>query len=274
MSEPATRAETLRELHHGPEILVLLNAWDCASARIFEEAGFPAIATTSAGVAFSSGYRDGQRIPQDEMLATVKKIASCVGIPVTADLEGGYGDVEKTAKGLLEAGAVGLNIEDLNHEKPGELIEVRKQVQSIRAVRRTGEEHGVKIVINARTDQYLGEIGEPAKRFERAHERLSAYIEAGADCLFVPGISDEETIGLLVQTLKFPINILAGAGAPPIARLRELGVRRVSVGSGIMRTAMGATRRAAQELKRNGTYAAMLEGAIPYEEANRLFDRE
>lgn len=268
------KADALRKLHQGAEILVLPNAWDCASARIFEEAGFPAIATTSAGVAFSLGYPDGQRIPRDEMLASVRRIASCVRVPVTADLESGYDDVAKTTMGLIESGAVGLNIEDSDRRKARTLVEVSKQVQNIKIVRRVGEERGVRIVINARTDQYLEQIGEPAARFDRACERLRAYIEAGADCVFVPGVSDEESIGRLVQALKFPLNILVGAGSPAVSRLRELGVKRVSVGSGITRTAMGATRRAARELRRSGTYTAMLEGAIPYADANRLFERE
>lgn len=270
----AEKAEALRKLHHGPDVLVLPNAWDCASARIFEEAGFPAIATTSAGVAFAHGYSDGQRISSEEMLSAVKRIASCVRVPVTADLEAGYEDISKTVTGLIESGAVGLNLEDSDVRNPRVLADLSKMVQKINTVRRVGDERGVRIVINARTDQYLAEMGEPATRFERACERARAYIDAGADCVFVPGVSDEETIGRLVQALRFPLNILAGAGAPPIPRLRELGVKRVSVGSGISRTAMGATRRAAQELKRTGTYAAMLEGAIPYAEANRLFARD
>lgn len=273
MINQGEKAESLRKLHHGSEILVLPNAWDCASARIFEEAGFPAIATTSAGVAFSLGFPDGQRISREEMLASVRRIASCVKVPVTADLEGGYEDISKTATGLIVSGAVGLNIEDSERTGARRLIEIGKQIQKIKIVRRVGEESGVRIVINARTDQYLEEIGEPATRFKRTCERLRAYIDAGADCVFAPGVTDEETIGRLVQALKFPINILVGAGAPSIPRLQELGIKRVSVGSGIMRTAMGATRRAARELKASGTYTAMLDGAIPYTDANELFER-
>jgi 2-methylisocitrate lyase-like PEP mutase family enzyme len=208
------------------------------------------------------------------MLGSVRRIASRVRVPVTADLEAGYDDVAKTAIGLIESGAVGLNLEDLEDRNSRTLVDLSQQVQKIKAVRRVGEQRGVRIVINARTDQYLAQIGEPAARFDRACERLRAYIEAGADCVFVPGVSDEETIGRLARALNFPLNILVGAGSPSVARLRELGVKRVSVGSGITRTAMGATRRAAQELKRGGTYATMLEGAFPYAEANRLFERE
>jgi 2-methylisocitrate lyase-like PEP mutase family enzyme len=208
------------------------------------------------------------------MLACVKRIASRVRVPVTADLEAGYDDIAKTAIGLIESGAVGLNLEDLEDANSRTLVELSRQVQKIKAVRRVGEERGVRIVINARTDQYLTQIGEAAKRFDRACDRLRAYIDAGADCVFVPGINDEETIGRFVEALKFPLNILVGAGSPSVSRLRELGVRRVSVGSGITRTAMGATRRAAEQLQRTGTYSAMADGAIPYAEANGLFATE
>lgn len=272
MSEQAAKAEKLRKLHHGPKILVLPNAWDAASARIFEEAGFPAIATTSAGVAFALGYPDGQFIPREEMLAVVKRIASSVRAPVTADLEAGYEDVAKTAMSAIEAGAVGLNIEDMNHADGG-LFSTAQQVEKIKTVRQVGERLGVRLVINARTDQYLAEIGEPATRFDRARERLRAYIEAGADCVFAPGVTDEATIARLVSTLKFPLNALAQPPSPPIAKLQELGVARVSVGAGIMRATMGLTQRAAKELHDNGTYRAMFEGAMTWDQANGLFQK-
>jgi 2-methylisocitrate lyase-like PEP mutase family enzyme len=270
VSELAAKAEQLRQLHQGPRILVLPNAWDAASARIFEDAGFPAIATTSAGVAFALGYPDGQLIPRDEMLAAVKTIASRVQVPVTADLEAGYEDVAKTAMSAIEAGAVGLNIEDMNHSEGG-LFSTSQQVEKIKTVRRVGESLGVRLVINARTDQYLAEIGEPATRFERACERLRAYIEAGADCVFAPGVTDEATIGRLVTSLRFPLNVLAQPPSPPVAKLQELGVARVSTGAGIMRAAMGLTQRAAEELHGSGTYRAMFEGAMSWDKANGLF---
>lgn len=260
-----SKTETLRALHHGPEVLVLPNAWDCASARIFEELGFPAIATTSAGVAFSLGYADGQNIPGKEMLAAVARIARCVDVPVTADLEGGYGDISETAAALLESGAVGLNLEDILGHGPESLASIDEQVSRIAAVRKTG------VVVNARTDLYLMRIGDDANRFDRACDRLKAYRDAGADCVFIPGITSEDLIGRFVEALKFPINILAVAGVPPIARLKELGVARVSVGSGMMRSAMGHTRRIAEDLKKTGRFDKMIEGSIPYAEANALF---
>jgi 2-methylisocitrate lyase-like PEP mutase family enzyme len=270
MSEQSAKAEKLRKLHHGPKILVLPNAWDAASARIFEDAGFPAIATTSAGVAFSLGYPDGQFIPADEMLAAVKKIASSVKVPVTADLEAGYDDPAKTATAAIEAGAVGLNIEDFDHAN-GALFPIALQVAKIKTMRRVADSLGVPLVINARTDQYLAEIGEPATRFAQARERLQAYIKAGADCVFAPGVTDEATIARLVAELKFPLNILAQAPSPRVSRLQALGVARVSTGAGIARAAMGVTQRAARELRDHGTYSAMLDGAMSWDEANGLF---
>jgi 2-methylisocitrate lyase-like PEP mutase family enzyme len=272
MTTQSEKAELLRRLHHGPDILVLPNAWDCASARIVECAGFPAIASTSAGLANSLGYPDGQRIPREVMLAAVKRIAACVAVPVTADLEAGYEDIAKTTAGLVDSGAVGLNLEDLDYGVAEGLLDIGRQIQKIAAVRRIGDELGVKLVINARTDVYLAQIGDPESRFGRACDRLRAYIGAGADCVFIPGISEAGLIGRFVQTLKFPINILAVAGTPSVQRLKELGVARVSVGSGIMRATMGLTRQIAQELRTRGTYDKMIEGAIPYAEANRLFE--
>ncbi|MFZ3217252.1 MAG: isocitrate lyase/phosphoenolpyruvate mutase family protein [Candidatus Acidiferrales bacterium] len=272
MSTQNEKAELLRKLHHGPKILVLPNAWDCASARLFERAGFAAIATTSAGVAFSQGYADGERIPREQMIAVVQRISGCVQIPVTADLESGYGDAAKTTAELIAAGAVGLNLEDMDHAA-GKLVDIAAHAAKVATVRRVSDELGVKVVINARTDVYLAQVGEPATRFARACERLQAYRAAGADCVFLPGVADEDIIRRAVETLKFPLNILAGAGTPPIARLQELGVARVSTGAAIMRATMGLTRRIAHELRQAGTYGAMLEGAVPFAEASKYFEK-
>ena len=271
MKGQADKATKLRALHHGPEMLVLPNAWDCASARVFEDAGFTAIATTSAGVAFSLGYPDGEYIRPEQMLMAVKRIADCVNVPVTADLEAGYDDPAVTTAAVVEAGAVGLNIEDLDGGSPGELVELDAQVQKILTIRRVGEELGVALVINARTDVYLAQIGEPAARFGLALERLHAYIEAGADCVFVPGISDEALIHEFVGALRFPLNILIGPGMPALNRLQEIGVARVSTGSGIARATIGLTRRIAREIKETGSLASVFDGAISYADANRLF---
>ena len=266
MTQPE-KAAVLRKLHGGPSVLLLPNVWDAASARIVERAGFPAVASSSAGIAFALGYPDGEAIPPAGMLEQIRRIARAVAVPVSADLEAGYGDIEQTAEGLMEAGAVGLNLEDF---QGGALIPLPAQLEKIRAVQRIGERTGVPIVINARTDIYLEQIGDPAARFERAVERLSAYRDAGADCLFVPGVRDEETISRLVAALRFPLNILGGPGVPPVSRLQELGVARVSLGSGPMRAAMGLMRRIAEELRDAGTYTRMLADPVTYPEANAL----
>jgi 2-methylisocitrate lyase-like PEP mutase family enzyme len=263
----AEKAALLRQLHHGPSILRLCNVWDAASARIVEEAGFPAIATSSAGVAFSLGYPDVEAIPAAEMLTNVGRIVRVVTVPVTADLEAGYEDIERTAAGLVEAGAVGLNLEDFQN---GKLVNLAAQIEKIHAVRRVGERLGVPIVINARTDIYLAQLGDAATRFERSVERLLAYRDAGADCLFVPGVYDQETIAALVKALQFPLNILATAGALTVDQLQQLGVARVSLGSGPMRATMGLIRRIAEEFRDSGMYNRMLEAPVTYSNANEL----
>lgn len=261
------KAALLRQLHHGPAILRVANVWDGASARIVERAGFPVIATGSAGVAFSLGYPDTEAMPLEEMLGQVRRIVRMVSAPVTADLMAGFHDVEKTAAGLVAAGGVGMNLEDF---QDGRLVEVPRQVEKIQAVRRTGERLRVPIVINARCDIYLEQIGDAATRFERTVERLLAYKDAGADCVFVPGVRDEETIGRLVEAVRFPLNVLAGPGIPPVARLQQLGVARISVGSGPMRATMALTQAMAEEFRDAGTFTRMLDRTILYADANKL----
>ncbi len=259
-----SKTSLLRQLHQGPKILVLPNAWDAASARIFETTGFPAIATTSAGVANSLGYPDGEHISRDEMIDAVRRIVNAVSVPVTADVEAGYGDALKTAQALVQIGACGMNFEDSTRE--GSLVDASAQAKIIESIRSNTD-----LVINARTDVLLLGIGDPATRLERAIERLNAYRAAGADSLFVPGVRDAETIAKLARAVRGPLNILAVAGAPPIAELERLGVRRVTIGSGAMRATMGLTQRIAQELFERGTYSSFTEGSIAYPDANRLF---
>jgi len=270
-----TKATIFRALHSGPEILLLPNAWDVASARILEEAGCTAIATTSAGIAFSHGYPDGQRIFPGEMLEQVHRIAKALRVPVTADVEAGYGnrpeDAARTARGVIEAGAVGMNLEDATGDAEKPLVELSLQLEKIHAVKEAASSLEVPLVLNARTDVYLLQVGHPDKRYDDAVRRLRAFREAGADCIFVPGVTDETTIARLLSDLGCPVNILAGPGSPTVPELRKLGVARVSLGSGPMRATMGLLRRIANELKSAGTYSA-LENAPPHTEMNRLFE--
>lgn len=273
MSGLLEKAERLRALHRGSRPLVLANVWDAASARIVARAGFPAIATTSAGIAFSFGYPDGERIPRERMLEAVSLICSAVAVPVTADMEAGYGDspeeMEATAKGVLDAGAIGMNIEDGTRDPARPLADLSLQLDKIRAVRGAAQSRGVPLVLNARTDAYLRGVGAAKEQFVESVRRGEAYRDAGADCVFVPGLIDAATIGRLVRELGCPINVLAGPGCPSIDELATLGVARVSLGSGPMRASVTLLRRLAEELRTEGTYSA-LEGLISHTEMNEL----
>ena len=266
------KANAFRALHHG-RTLLLPNVWDVASARILEESGFSALATTSAGVAFSLGYPDGQRISREEMLARVARIAKAVKVPVTADAEAGYGDrpedAARTAREVIEAGAVGMNLEDGTEDSAHPLVELALQLEKIRAVREAALKSGVLLVLNARTDVYLAQVGAAETRYDETLRRAVAFRDAGADCVFVPGLKDVETIARLVRDVKCPVNILAGPGSPPVPELQKNGVARVSLGSGPMRATLGLLKRIAEELRTSGTYTGML-GAPSHTDVNRL----
>ena len=273
----AAKAETLRKLHHGPKLLALPNAWDVVSARVVEELGYPAIATSSAAVAFSRGYPDGQRISRDEMLDVVARIARAVRVPVTADTESGYAktpeEIADFTKALVASGAVGLNFEDITGDDESTHVELSLQIKKIRAIRETSAALGIHLVINARTDIYLMPIGPEATRFERTVERLRAYREAGADCLFVPGLCDRDTIAKLVKAVAAPINILASPGCPSLQELQKMGVARVSAGSSAMRAAMGAYQRLAKDWLALGSYDSLTQCTIPYAHLNEMMAR-
>jgi 2-methylisocitrate lyase-like PEP mutase family enzyme len=273
VESPANKAIQFRQLHRGPHVLILPNAWDVASARIFEEAGFPAIATTSAGIAFSLGHPDGQRIPREEMMARIGRIARAVHVPVTADVESGYGsspeDAAKTTRELIRAGVVGMNLEDGSSNPDQPLIDLQLAVEKIKAARQAAMQMRAQVVVNARTDVYLLPGGNPDADYSEALRRLLAFRDAGADCVFAPGLKDAETIGRLTKAVECPLNILAVPGTLSIPELEKLGVARVSMGSGPMRATLGLLRRVAEELRTSGTYSAM-EGAVPYAEVNKL----
>ncbi len=273
----AQKAEQFRKLHHGPRLLFLPNAWDVVSARILEECGHPAIATSSAAVAFSLGYPDGQHISRDEMLEVAGRIARAVEIPVTADLEAGYGttvkDMVETVKAAIAAGVIGMNLEDITGDDESSFVDLPLQVEKIRAICETAKSLGVSFVLNARTDIYLMPIGPESTRFERTVERLRAYRDAGATCLFAPGLYDRETIAKLVKAVEAPINILANPACPPMAELENIGVARVTAGSGIMRAALGLVRRIGKDMLESRSCEMMFAGAIPHAELNRLMQR-
>jgi 2-methylisocitrate lyase-like PEP mutase family enzyme len=272
------KAEAFRQMHHRSRILVLPNAWDAASARIFEEAGFRAVATTSAGVSYTAGYPDGEAIPRDDMVTIVRWIAWSVNVPVTADIESGFAsnpqEVANTVHMVIEAGAVGINLEDSVHGgAERQLYDLPVAVERIRAARAAAEDAGVPIVINGRTDVYLLGIGEKESRFEHAVRRLNAYREAGADCLYPIGYLDSQTIAALVKAVRGPINVIGVPGTPSVAELQSLGVARVSTASGPARIAMTATRNLAAELARKGSFDVFGGDMMTHQAANALMTR-
>ena len=273
----AEKAEQFRKLHDGPRILVLPNAWDVATARTLEEIGYPAIATTSAGIAYSLGYPDGQRISRVEMLEVVARIAHAVRVPVTADMESGYGttakDMAETTKAVIAAGAIGMNLEDMTGDDPSSHVDLAFQVEKIRGIRETALSLGIPFVLTARTDIYLKPIGEAGTRFERTVERLRAYHQAGADCVFAPGVSDRETIAKLVSAVKAPLNILLSLGCPSLGELEKMGVARASAGSTLMRAALKFVERIGKEMLESKSCETLFADAIPYADLKRMMMR-
>lgn len=267
------KAGLLRQLHINGPMLVLPNAWDAGSARIFVEAGFTALATTSAGIAFSLGLPDGERISRDEMLAAVARITRRTSVPVTADMEAGYGRepaaVAETVRGVIEAGAVGMNLEDRQEGK--QLIEFSLAVERVRAARKAADAAGVPIVLNARTDAFEAPELARDQRLREAVRRGNAFREAGADSVFVPFVGDRDTIEQLVQQIKAPLNILGTPTAPTLKELAALGVRRVTFGSAPMRATLGLIRRMAREWREKGTYGTLDAYGIPFADLQKLF---
>ncbi len=271
------RALLFRQLHaaNADALLVLPNVWDAMSARVVEAAGARAIATTSAGISWALGLPDGQGLTRDAMIDAVRSIVHAVRIPVTADIESGYGDgspsaVAETVRGVIAAGAIGVNLEDSPGRDGAALLDVDVQSVRLSAARDAAATSGVPAFINARVDTYLRQVGDASDRFDETVRRARAYIVAGADGVFVPLAPDADTIRRLVAAVGAPLNVIAGPGSPTVTELRALGVARVSVGPGLARSVMAHIRHAATELLGAGTYEALRE-QISSPEANALF---
>jgi 2-methylisocitrate lyase-like PEP mutase family enzyme len=275
-AEQAQQAERFRNMHRGPSLLLLPNAWDALSARIFAATGFAAIATTSGGVSWAIGYADGEAAPWEEVVTATCRIVRAVNVPVTADIEAGFGDtpdaVGKSVGEIIAAGAVGVNLEDGTPQAAAPIRTIADGAERIRAAREAARSAGVPIVINARTDLYLRNIGDPAARFDETVARGRAYIAAGADCFYPITLHDPDTIGLLVKAVAAPININVRAGLPGVAELEALGVSRVSTASQIALMAAAATRQIAEQIKTTGRFDA-LAPAMTQADAQRLFAR-
>jgi len=274
--EQAQQAELFRTKHRGPRLLLLPNAWDAMSARIFVAAGFEAIATTSGGLAWALGYADGEQTPWAEVVAATARIVRAAQVPVTADIEAGYGDtpdaVMKSVAEIIRAGAVGVNLEDGTPRGAVPIRSIADAADRIRAAREAARAAAVPIVINARTDLYLRNIGDEESRFAETVERGNAYLAAGADCFYPISLRDPATIGRMVTVLAAPININVRAGSPGVAELEALGVARASTASAVSLMAMSLTRQIAEELRTTGRFDA-LAPVMTQAEAQSLFAR-
>ena len=263
-----TAAARFRALHQGPQPLLLPNAWDAGSARVIEASGAQAIATTSAGLAWASGYADQYALPMRFLLTTVSEIARVIHVPLSVDMEAGYADelaaIADNAEALAKAGVVGINIED--GKLPPEIL-----CERIAATKRGAARSGVDLFVNARCDVYLKALTTPERALEESISRGLRYREAGADGFFLPALADPAGIRQVVAAVKLPLNLLVRPGLPKVSELAQLGVRRVSVGSGISSAVHGLTRRAVRQFLDAGTYDSILDGAMPYAELNALF---
>jgi 2-methylisocitrate lyase-like PEP mutase family enzyme len=256
MAELAAQAAALRSLHRPGEPLLLANVWDVASAKMIEELGYSAVATSSSAVAHTFGELDTDVMPLDVAFGAVERVAKAVTLPVTADLEAGYQlSADEFVRKVLAAGAVGFNLEDSDHHGSGVLVDVEKQAERIAAVRAAGKKAGVDVVINARVDVYVRHVGDADQQLKEGVRRGRAYLEAGADCVYPIMIADERAIGDFVQGIGGNVNINMRAGTPTLDILRRLNVARVSLGGGLFRIAITAARQAAEAL-RDGTLFA------------------
>ncbi len=257
--------DVLRALHRPGEPLRLANAWDVASARVVEQAGAAAVATTSAGVAWSLGAKDGNVLDRARAVDLVARVVAAVAVPVTADIEGGFADdaagVAETVRLVVAAGAAGINLEDSDRSGAAPQLPVAEAARRIAAARAAA---GDGLFINARVDTFFhgGTVAD-------ALARARACVEAGADGVFVPGTADPAVIAELVAGVGAPLNILVGPGSPAVAELAALGVARVSLGSSVAEAAYAVARRAAEELQAKGTYGAV-EGGLAYGDLNTL----
>jgi 2-methylisocitrate lyase-like PEP mutase family enzyme len=269
------KAELFLKFHQDKEILVLLNSWDIGSSKLIEASGYKAIATTSMGIAASLGYPDCQVIQLSEMIEAMTGIVNGVQVPVTVDIEAGYGndlhEILNSVKKIIATGIVGINIEDSIDLNPI-LIDETEFCERISAIRALSDSLGFHLVINARTDSFYTSSGTPREKLSESIKRGNKYREAGADCIFVQPVWEKETISTLVKEINAPINILAnpvmGGGLPPSVReLQDLGVARLSLGSSLMKATLALMKKIADELSEQGTYNILLDALTPLPEA-------
>lgn len=268
-------ANNFQNMHKEKKILILPNAWDAGSAVVFEREGFEAIATTSAGISYSLGYPDGEFITFDDVLDTTKKIQKRISVALSVDVERGYSDttieIVNNIKNLIEAGVVGINIEDGILDKK-ELSDMQKQCDLIIEISKLKNTMGINFVINARVDSlWLATAVTKEKQIEQAIQRANSYLKAGADSVFVPGLLEVEDIKTLVQQINGPLNIITTPITPPTNELEKLGVARVSTGSGPVRATFALIKNISNELKNEGSYNSIYKTTIAYDKINDIF---
>jgi 2-methylisocitrate lyase-like PEP mutase family enzyme len=263
------KVDYFRSLHYANHMLILPNAWDAATARLFEDEGFKAVATTSAGMMVSLGYEDGEYISKDEFISAIARIAEAVTVPLSVDLVSGFGDNEKQVanmvKEVADKGVIGINIEDFEHASK-KLLSVEKQVNKIKAIKKSG----IDIFVNARTDALRFAAGTEESKFKEALARGEAYKNAGADCIYPMGLVDKEKIASYVDKIDFPINVMLRKGIPSINDLEELKVARLSFGPSAIYATMGLLKKASRQILNDRRFEILLEDAISYEELNSL----
>ncbi|WP_426997427.1 isocitrate lyase/PEP mutase family protein [Pseudarthrobacter sp. N5] len=272
------KAKAFFALHsEGPAPLILVNAWDAASARLVQEAGAKAVATSSSAMSWSLGFPDGNQLPRALAMDALRRIVAATELPVTADIETGYagsggsfddGLLKETIHAVLDAGAVGVNFEDAGDQP---LTAVDEQSRRIRLIRQTAEDAGVGLFINARTDTYLSG-NYPETAFEETLLRADAYLAAGASGVFVPGVTDLHVLHELSWRIAAPLNALAGVGAPSVGELHDVGVRRISIGGNTAKAAYATVSRVAAEVLGDGNWSE-LAGARSHADMDALFDR-
>ncbi|MES2151855.1 MAG: isocitrate lyase/phosphoenolpyruvate mutase family protein [Pseudomonadota bacterium] len=259
---------TFRQLHQPPQLLRLANAWDAGSARLIESLGATAVATTSAGLAWSLGYADGHNMPAEAAIATAQNIVRVLSVPLTVDMENGYSDDPKTVAAnimrLVDSGVAGINIED-GGDAP-ELL-----ARKVEAIKNAAAKAGSDIFINTRTDVYLRGLAPETARVQEALARAALYRAAGADGLFVPGVCKPDEIAAIARSAGLPLNVMDWPGVPSAAQLTELGVRRLSAGSGIAQALWGAAREMAQGFLETGNAGPLAAKALSYGEIQQLF---
>lgn len=277
-ADQARAAEWFRARHRQKPVLLLPNAWDGASARLFAAAGFDAMATTSGGVAWALGYPDGEAMPWDEVVAATRRIVRAAGVPVTADIEAGYADTPEALAAhiaeIIETGIVGVNLEDGRHATPP-LRTIDDAASRIAAARAAAQKSGVPIVINARCDVYfyLAQEGDEAWRHAETVRRAKAYLAAGADCIYPFGVREPKIITELAAAIGAPINITGRAGMPDAAALERLGVARITIASAPTLVAMSAVRALADDLRATGRFDG-LAASLRHPDAQALFVRK